>query len=90
MTGAVDVEVQVGSRIWFDGQGWEVAAIDGTTVRLLSNGSIRTIGIGQLLVSRIDPSGTEEAGKDDDRWTIPAVVLAGLSTRQQEALASSG
>ena len=87
MTGAVDVEVQVGSRIWFDGQGWEVAAIDGTTVRLLSNGSI---GIGQLLVSRIDPSGTEEAGKDDDRWTIPAVVLAGLSTRQQEALASSG
>lgn len=88
MTGAVDVEVQVGSRIWFDGQGWEVAAIDGTTVRLLSNGSIRTIGIGQLLVSRIDPPDTEEPGKDDDRWTIPAVVLAGLSTRQQEALAS--
>ena len=76
----------MGSRIWFDGQGWEIAAIRGTSVRLLANGCLRTVGVGQLLTCHSDPPDTEEQGKDDDRWTIPAVVLAGLSTRQQEAL----
>jgi hypothetical protein len=31
-------ELRVGGRVWLDGHGWEVAELDGATVRLLADG----------------------------------------------------
>lgn len=38
-------EVRVGSRIWLDGQGWEVAELDGAAVRLRGANTVRTVSL---------------------------------------------
>ena len=87
---AGSVEVRVGGRVWFDGQGWEAAELADGVVRLASDDRIRAISIAALLASihEIDDPAEETTPyvAYTDRWTIPAVVLAGLSTRHRDAL----
>ena len=87
---AGSVEVRVGGRVWFDGQGWEIAELADGVVRLAADGRIRAVSIAALLASLHEISGPTEDNTSEaeftDRWTIPAVVLAGLSTRQRDAL----
>ena len=78
--------MRVGGRVWLDGQGWEVVELTGSTVRLIADGRLRTVSVSSLI-------GNDQVGDDlqvsrtEDLWTVPAVVLAGLSTRQRDALA---
>lgn len=82
---AGSVELRVGGRVWFDGQGWEIAELDGATARLLSNGRLRAVSITSLLtVRQVDLP--DDSAEPDDLSTIPAVVVAGLSTRQRSEL----
>ncbi|HEY5846952.1 MAG TPA: hypothetical protein VIT42_09215 [Microlunatus sp.] len=87
---AGSVEVRVGGRVWFDGQGWEIAELADGVVRLAADGRIRAVSIAALLASLHEISDPTEVTTSDvehtDRWTIPAVVLAGLSIRQRDAL----
>lgn len=81
-------DLRVGGRVWLDGQGWEVAELTGDSARLLREGCLRTVSIASLATSG-DAGGPAETvdGLADDLWSIPSVVLAGLSTRQRDALA---
>lgn len=36
MSAARDLQLRVGGRLWLDGQGWEIAEITGSTVRLIA------------------------------------------------------
>lgn len=80
-------EARVGSRVWLDGQGWEICELTGDSVRLRGTDSIRTVSMSTLADVIIDPptSGAEVA--PDAVWAIPAVVLAGLTRSQQVQLA---
>jgi len=79
-------ELRVGGRVWLDGQGWEVAELTGSTVRLIADGRLRTVSVTSLIGD--DQIGEEEvqASRTEDLWTVPAVVLAGLTTRQRDVL----
>lgn len=82
---AGSVELRVGGRVWFGGQGWEIAELNGSTARLLSNGRLRAVSITSLLtVRQVDLP--DDSAEPDDLSTIPAVVLAGLCTRQHSEL----
>ena len=79
-------DLRVGGRVWFDGQGWEVVELTGTAARLSANGMVRAVSFTSLVGSRAD-----EADSPDPQaanWEIPAVVMAGLTTRQQTQLAA--
>lgn len=86
------VEVRVGGRVWFDGQGWEVSELADGVVRLATaGGRIRAVSIAALLASIHEISGPDEGDasatdQDPDMWTIPVVVLGTLSTRQRNVL----
>lgn len=84
------VEVRVGRRVWFDGQGWEVAELTDGMVRLAAGGRIRAVSITALLASLHEGADPDDTTTDDEQhtdiWTIPAVVLAGLSPRQRGVL----
>ncbi|MFT4294624.1 MAG: hypothetical protein QM582_04350 [Micropruina sp.] len=88
---AGSVEVRVGDRVWFDGQGWEVSELTNGVVRLTDGGTIRAVSITTLLASLHEATGAAEdpdatADQHTDMWTIPAVLLAALSTRQRNSL----
>ena len=75
----------MGGRVWLDGQGWEVAELTGTTVRLIADGRLRTVRATSRI--RNDQVGDElPDSRPEDLWTVPAVVLAGLCTRQRDVL----
>lgn len=38
----------MGSRIWLDGQGWEVAELDGVAVRLRGADTVRTVSLSMV------------------------------------------
>ena len=82
----VGFELRVGGRVWVDGQGWEVADLDGATVRLLSGGRLRTVSVASLASALNDDPELEQHASDESAWTVPAVVLAALSTKQRDAL----
>jgi len=63
----------------------KLAELNGSTARLLSNGRLRAVSITSLLtVRQVDLP--DDSAEPDDLATIPAVVLAGLSTRQRSEL----
>ena len=78
-------ELRVGGRVWLDGQGWEVAELTGHTVRLITDGRLRTVSVTSLIGN--DPVDDDlPDSRSEDLWTVPAVVLAGLTTRQRDVL----
>lgn len=83
---AVGFELRVGGRVWLDGRGWEVAELDGATVRLLGDGRLRPVSVASLASAfAVDPvEGPTLA--DGQPWTVLAVVLAALSSKQRDAL----
>ncbi|GAA1436009.1 helix-turn-helix domain-containing protein [Microlunatus lacustris] len=83
---AAGFELRVGVRVWLDGQGWEVAELDGATVRLLANGRLRTVSVASLANAFADDPAPGPRPSDDQSWKVPAVVLAALSTKQRDAL----
>ena len=86
MTAAPDLQLQVGGRLWLDGQGWEVAEISGSTVRLIAGGQLRTVSVSSLLGVSADVVAEPEPG--DELFAIPSLVLASLSTAERAALES--
>ncbi len=83
MTGP-SYDLRVGGRVWYDGQGWEVAELTGTSARLVADGRLRTVSITSLAAApQTVDDGREGA---DNLWVIPAVVLAGLSPKQRDTL----
>jgi putative transposase len=83
---AAGFELHVGGRVWLDGQGWEVAELNGATVRLLGDGRLRTVSVASLANAFADDPKPGPNPSDDQCWTVPAVVLAALSTKQRDAL----
>lgn len=81
-----NVEVRVGGRIWFDGQGWEVCEFADGVVRLTDGGRVRAVSVAALLSSLHDlpraEGDSQSTDEPTDMWTIPAIMLAALSTRQ--------
>lgn len=63
-----------------------MAELTGSSVRLTAEGRLRTVSVTSLI-------GIHQLGEDllatgsADLWTISAVVMAGLTTRQRDALA---
>ena len=88
MTGA-SFDLRVGGRVWLDGQGWEVVELTGTSARLLADGRLRTVSITSL-IGVTEPAVDDESQDGEDGpghlWVIPSVVLAGLTTKQADAL----
>ena len=89
---AGSVEFKAGDRVWYDGQGWEVSQLADGFVRLTAGGRIRAVSIGSLLeglhheVDHSTEPASQHPAERDDLWTTPAVILAGLSTKQRGAL----
>lgn len=81
-------EVRVGSRIWPDGQGWEVAELDGAAVRLRGAGTVRTVSLSMLAQVTIDNPEPGQPPAAPGAWEIPAIALAGLTRAQRESLAA--
>ena len=79
-------DLRAGGRVWFDGQGWEVVELTGTAVRLRARDVIRTVSITSVVGSHSDEA--DPADLQGVKWEIPAVVMAGLTTRQQTQLAA--
>ena len=84
-------EVRVGGRIWLDGQGWDVAELTGSNVRLTSGSSARLVSITSL--AEATPASMDEDDTEDDagagsgsRWEVPALLLASLAARQHQQL----
>lgn len=80
-------EVRVGERIWLEGQGWDVAELTGSNVRLISGSSARLVSITSLAESA--PASMDEDDTDagsGSRWEVPAVLLASLTARQHQQL----
>lgn len=86
MTAAPDLQLRVGGRLWLDGQGWEIAEITGSTVRLIADGQLRMVSVTSLLNVFADV--LDEAEPEDRLFAIPALVLASLTTAERSALES--
>lgn len=85
MTDAAGVGLRVGSRVWFDGQGWEVSELTGASARLHAGGAVRTVSVSSLVGSTVDAKQPDPSAASPD-WDIPAVVVAGLSSAQMSSL----
>lgn len=85
--GQSSFEVRVGSRVWLDGQGWDVAELDGAVVRLRTANTIRTVSLSTLARVMIDSPEPSQTPDAPGAWEIPSIVLAGLSRSQRESLA---
>ncbi len=83
---ATGYELRVGGRVWLDGQGWEVVELVDGAVRLSSARGVRTVTLSSLLdgVTELDDESTVVA--DDRLWSIPAVIVAGLTAKQRDVL----
>ena len=78
-------EIRVGERIWLDGQGWDVAELTGTSVRLSSGSSVRLLSIASLAEAAPPAIGDDDTeGDPENRWEVPAVLLASLTARQHQ------
>lgn len=86
MTAARDLQLRVGGRLWLDGQGWEIAEITGSTVRLIAGDQLRVVSITSLLDATADLP--DEPEPEDGLFAIPALVLASLTTAERSALES--
>ncbi len=84
MTASV-LEARVGSRLWFDGEGWTVCEITGETVRMLgAGGRHRTAAITDLIAGA---SALDRVDSNEDQSGLLSVVgLASLTTKQRSRL----
>lgn len=84
--GSSSFEVRVGGRVWLDGQGWEIAELAASSVRLRTADQVRTVSMSMLADAFVDAESSDDAAGSGRSWEIPSVVLAGLSRGQQEML----
>jgi transposase InsO family protein len=84
VTSSTDLHLRVGGRIWLDGQGWEVAEISGSSVRLIAGDQLRMVSVTSLLNAVND--GVKEPAPDDELFAIPSLVLGSLTTAERAAL----
>jgi putative transposase len=79
------LRVEVGSRLWFDGETWTVSELTGAAVRLLAGeGRYRMASLGELLDRA---TSVDDTAAGDEPAAVPAsVILACLSAKQREQL----
>ncbi len=61
----------MGERIWLDGQGWDVAELTGSNVRLTSGSSARLVSITSL--AEASPASMDDDDTEADfggRWPV--------------------
>ena len=63
-----------------------MAELTGCTVRLIADGKLRTVSVTSLIGNDQVVDDLPDS-RSEDLWTVPAVVLAGLNTRQRDVLA---
>lgn len=87
-TASSDHELRVGSSVWFDGQGWTIAELSGSGVRLLAEGRARMVSLSVLANAVVDDRDDRTDSPEDSptTWEIPSVTLAGLTRAQGVAL----
>lgn len=86
MTGSV-LEVRVGTRLWFDGEGWTVCEVHGTTVRLQGDeGRYRTAAVADLLEGASALDAGSHASDGGQRNLLSGVGLGSLTLKQRARL----
>src|SRR5699024_9976126 len=86
VTGSL-LEVRVGTRLWFDGEGWAVCEVRGTSVRLQGDGGrYRTAAVTDLLegASGLDPD--SHAVDARQGVLLSAIGLQSLTLQQRTRL----
>lgn len=71
-------EIRVGERIWLDGQGWDVAELTGTSVRLRSGSSVRLLSIASLTEAAPPAIGDDDM-KISRCWTAASCNTAAVT-----------